>query len=282
MAYRISLLLLAFSESLMRGCWLLLVIGLGCARREIPAEIPVASVHSDPLEGARLASRRNDQKQALELWTGVLSRAPGNPEARVRKAVALLGVGKRAESASELETMLRERPDWIEALYARGMAAHQAGDTALANRMFGKALDNDPELASFLALIFLDTDTEATMRTDVSRYRQEFERLAEARPGHAEVREFLGLSYLVEAERTLRRADFERAGQEFSAAIRNRGGKEPFYYRANRGYIRLCLGDNAGADEDFQVARSKIDAPNQAEMLQEKTIQARKIHSQLR
>ena len=38
----------------MRGCWLLLVIGLGCARREIPAEIPVASVHSDPLEGARI------------------------------------------------------------------------------------------------------------------------------------------------------------------------------------------------------------------------------------
>ena len=266
----------------MNGRWLWLMLVFGCAKREIPAEIPVSSIQTDPLEGARLASRRNDHLQALALWAEVLSRGPGNPEARVRKAMAFLGVGKKAEAVADLETMLRERPDWTEALYARGMAAHQAGDTALANRMSGKALDADPELASFLALIFLDTDIEASMRTDVARYRQEFERLAEARPGHAEVREFLGLACLVEAERTLRRADFERAGQEFSAAIRNRAGKEPFYYRANRGYIRLCLGDKAGADEDFQVARSRIDAPNQEEMLQEKTVQARKIASQLR
>jgi len=266
----------------MNGRWLWLILVFGCAKREIPAEIPIFSIQTDPLEGARLASRRNDHLQALAQWTGVLSRGSGNPEARVRKAMALLGVGKKAEAVADLETMIRERPDWTEALYARGMAAHQAGDTALAIRMSGKALDADPELASFLALIFLDTDTEASMRNDVSRYRQEFERLAEARPGHAEVREFLGLACLVEAERTLRRADFERAGQEFSAAIRNRAGKEPFYYRANRGYIRLCLGDKAGADEDFQVARSRIDAPNQEEMLQEKTVQARKIASQLR
>lgn len=265
----------------MNARWLWLLLVFGCARREIPAEIPVAPIQADPFEGARLASRRNDHQQALELWTVVLTRAPGNPEARVRKAMALLGAGKNAEAVAELETMLRERPDWTEALYARGLAAHQAGDPSLANRMSGKALDADPELASFLALIFLDTDTEATMRKDVARYRQELERLAEARPGHAEVREYLGLACLVEAERTLRRADFERAGLEFSEAIRRRAGKEPFYYRANRGYIRLCLGDKTGAEEDFQVARSRIEVPNQVEMLQEKTVQARRIAPQL-
>lgn len=262
--------------------WLWLVLVFGCARREIPSEIPVATIQADPLEGARLASRRNDHQQALELWTAVLSKVPGNPEARVRKAMALLGFGKRAEAAADLDAMLRERPDWTEALYARGMTAHVTGDPALAKRLSGKALDTDPELASFLALTFLDTDTEATMRKAVAQYRQEFERLAEARPEHAEVREYLGLACLVEAERTLRRSDFERAGQEFSEAIRHRAGKEPFYYRANRGYIRLCLGDKAGADEDFQVARSRIDTPNQSEMIQEKTVQARRIASQLR
>lgn len=266
----------------MNARWLLLVLALGCARRETPNKVPVAPVQANPMELARLASQRYDHSQALALWTTLLSQAPGNPEARVRKAMASLGSGQLTGAITQLDALVGERPDWAEPLYARGMAAHQAGDPALAKRLFGRALDADPELASYLALVFLDTDTEARMRQDVARHRGELERLAEARPGHAEVREYLGLACLVEAERTLRRSDFERAGREFSEAIRIRGGKEPFYYRANRAYIRLCLGDQPGAEEDLQAARARIDAPTQAELLDEKTIQARRIAPQLR
>jgi len=266
----------------MNARWLLLLLAIGCARREIPGESALAVTQVDPIEEARLASKRNDHERAMTLWNAVLSRFPQNTEARVRKAMASLALGRRAEAAVEIDGMLRDRPDWIEALYARGVAAWALGDPALAKRMWAKALDADPELSNYLALVFLDSDTEAAMRQDASRYRQEFERLAEARPTHAEVREYLGLSCLVEAERTLRRADFERAGSEFSEAIRNRGGREPFYYRANRGYIRLCLGDNAGAEQDFQSARARIDGPGQAELLEEKIAQARRIAPKVR
>ena len=72
----------------MRGCWLLLVIGLGCARREIPAEIPVASVHSDPLEGARIMLLGNAREVVADevglyrrRYLAALAQIPGVAEA---------------------------------------------------------------------------------------------------------------------------------------------------------------------------------------------------------
>jgi hypothetical protein len=94
------------------------------------------------------------------------------------------------------------------------------------------------------------------------------------------------LTFLVEAERTLKRSDFQRAEAEFTEAIRLATARtappEPFYYRANRGYTRLCLGDSTGADADLKSARMRLNDPSEAEAIDEKISQARSLQPRLK
>lgn len=265
---------------------LALLIGTGCARRMPVAETSQPISESDPGLNARLSARRGDHAAARRYWTEALSRQPGNSEARFGAALARLKMGDAPGAASDLDTLLRERPDWVLALYARGLAAHEMGDPALGKRYLGEALDFDVELATFLELMHLDTDTETGMRQNYADVRRELDRLVEARPNHAECREYRGLTFLVEAERTLKRSDFERANAEFTEAIRlaalRKALPEPFYFRANRGYTRMCLGDTAGAEADLKWARTRLGDPSQGESLDEKMAQARKLQPRLK
>ena len=268
------------------GLMLALLFESGCSRRQPVAEAPQPVTEADPVTNARLLARRGDHPNARRQWAEVLARQPGNAEARLGVATAYVKMGEPSLAVNDLDAMLRERPDWVLALYVRGLAAHEMGDPALGKRNIGQALDSDVELTTFLELMHLDTDTEKAMRQNFGEVRRELDRLIEARPNHAECRESRGLTFLVEAERSLKRSDFQRAEAEFTEAIRLATARtappEPFYYRANRGYTRLCLGDSTGADTDLKSARMRLNDPSEAEAIDEKIAQARSLQPRLK
>jgi len=82
---------------------------------------------------------------AVEQFRCALSIRPGFADLRLDLARSLLDLGDAAGAAHELDEILRARPDWIEAMLLRGLAAYLAGDLEQAKSVWERASERHPE-----------------------------------------------------------------------------------------------------------------------------------------
>lgn len=74
-----------------------------------------------------------------------LQLAPNLTEALVHAAVIRVSAGESAAGITDLENILKQHPDFVEAWFFRGMLAMQAGDTPNMKRSFEQYLKHAPE-----------------------------------------------------------------------------------------------------------------------------------------
>ena len=98
--------------------------------------------------------------EAVGQYRRALSLRPRFPDVRLALARTLLDGGAHAEAASELEVVMAQRPDLVDAVVLRGLAAYLAGDLDSAERFWQRA-----------AVIAPDEPRVDTYRTMLARRR---------------------------------------------------------------------------------------------------------------
>ena len=83
--------------------------------------------------------------QAIDQFRGALQIREGFADVRLELARALLESGNAAEARREMETLLRARPEWIEPMLLRGLAAYLAGQLDEAKAIWEDASARHPE-----------------------------------------------------------------------------------------------------------------------------------------
>ncbi len=93
---------------------------------------------------------------AIEQYRRALDLGPGFHDLRYRLGRLLLDAGRSLEARSELETVVRARPQFFEARAALGLAAYVSGDAASARQVW-KALQvekpDDPRVKAYLSML---------------------------------------------------------------------------------------------------------------------------------
>lgn len=77
-------------------------------------------------------------RHALELRAGFA-------DLRLELARTLIDAGELEEAGEQLDTILQSRPDWLEAMLLRGLAAYLAGDLRQAKSVWERASERHPE-----------------------------------------------------------------------------------------------------------------------------------------
>ena len=83
--------------------------------------------------------------EAIAQYERALELRPGFSDIRLSLARALLERGRFAEAAQALDLVLRARPDWLDAMLLRGLAAYLDGDLARADDVWTRASERHPE-----------------------------------------------------------------------------------------------------------------------------------------
>lgn len=83
--------------------------------------------------------------EAIAQYERALELRPGFADIRLALARALVERGKPREAGAALEDVLQRRPDWLDALLLRGLAAYLDGDLARADAVWRSAAERHPE-----------------------------------------------------------------------------------------------------------------------------------------
>ncbi len=83
--------------------------------------------------------------RAIEQYRRALELRPGFADIRLGLGRALLERGEYRPAAEELELVLRQRPNWLDAMLLRGLAAYLDGDLDGARRVWEDASTRHPE-----------------------------------------------------------------------------------------------------------------------------------------
>jgi len=92
---------------------------------------------------------------AVQFRSGLEIR-PGFADLRLELAQTLIDSGAPNEAAAELETVLRDRPEWIDAMLLRGLAAYLAGDLEHAKSVWDSAsalYPDEPRLETYRSML---------------------------------------------------------------------------------------------------------------------------------
>lgn len=84
-------------------------------------------------------------RAAAEQYRSGLALRPGFADVRLELARTLLDGGEPTDAANELDTVLREHPEWLEAMLLRGLAAYLAGELDEAKSVWERASERHPE-----------------------------------------------------------------------------------------------------------------------------------------
>ena len=83
--------------------------------------------------------------QAADQFRCALRIRPAFADLRLDLARTLLDAGDPIGAARELDEILRERSQWLEAMLLRGLAAYLAGDLEQAQSVWERAAEHYPE-----------------------------------------------------------------------------------------------------------------------------------------
>ncbi|GGY18853.1 hypothetical protein GCM10008098_08710 [Rhodanobacter panaciterrae] len=109
-----------------------------------PHVVDELTSNSNLAEIGRMASQYRDQTMALIYQSEALRFAPGNEDARVNRAFALVDYDESAWAVSDLDRLLAASPDNKRALDARASAYEMLGDYVHAEQDFRRLLAMDP------------------------------------------------------------------------------------------------------------------------------------------
>lgn len=102
----------------------------------------LANMHAELGRAYRAAGALN---AAVEQYRSALGIRGSFADLRLELARALIDSGLPDEAALELDTVLRERPDWLDAMLLRGLAAYLAGDLVQAKSVWEGASERHPD-----------------------------------------------------------------------------------------------------------------------------------------
>lgn len=102
----------------------------------------LANMHAELGRAYREAGALN---AAIEQFRSALSIRSGFADLRLDLARTLIDAGEPEEAARELDEILRSRPEWLEAMLLRGLAAYLAGDLDQAKSVWEGASERHPE-----------------------------------------------------------------------------------------------------------------------------------------
>ncbi len=83
--------------------------------------------------------------EAIAQYERALSLRPGYADIRLALARALTERGRHADAGRALDEVLKNRPEWLDAMLLRGLAAYLEGDFGVADRIWTAAADRHPE-----------------------------------------------------------------------------------------------------------------------------------------
>ena len=84
-------------------------------------------------------------EKAIAQFRDALAMRPAFADLRLDLARTLIEVGALPDAVSELETILRGQPDWVEAMLLRGLAAYLAADYDGAKEVWERASRQHPD-----------------------------------------------------------------------------------------------------------------------------------------
>lgn len=84
-------------------------------------------------------------REAIAQFGSALSIRPGFADLRLELARTLLDAGDPAGAGLELDEILRERPEWLDPMLLRGLAAYLADDLKQAESVWERAAEHYPE-----------------------------------------------------------------------------------------------------------------------------------------
>jgi tetratricopeptide (TPR) repeat protein/thiol-disulfide isomerase/thioredoxin len=122
---------------------------------------------------------------AQAMLAQLIVKAPTNPGLHLGLAMALIGQDKMDAGRAELETAIRLKPDFVDAINNLGALLLQSGDTAAALQQFERCVQIAPDSAHAainLAAAYTRTGQTAQARAALQRFQV-------AHPGDADVRE---------------------------------------------------------------------------------------------
>ena len=82
---------------------------------------------------------------ALQMADETLSYGPGNPQIRLLRAQALQGTGKLDDARNEVQTVLKQYPNWVEAVFRLGQLELSAKSYPAAARTFEQCMKSFPK-----------------------------------------------------------------------------------------------------------------------------------------
>ncbi|HJQ21210.1 MAG TPA: tetratricopeptide repeat protein [Gemmatimonadaceae bacterium] len=102
----------------------------------------LANMHAELANAYREAG---SYRAAADQYRTGLALRPAFADLRVELARTLLDGGEPATAADELDIVLRDHPDWLEAMLLRGLAAYLAGHLDQAKSVWERASERHPE-----------------------------------------------------------------------------------------------------------------------------------------
>lgn len=102
----------------------------------------LANMHA---ELGRAYREADAHRSAATQFRSALAIRPGFVDLRLELARTLLDAGQPDEAGQELDEILRVRPDWLDAMLLRGLAAYLAGDLKQAKSVWESASERYPD-----------------------------------------------------------------------------------------------------------------------------------------
>lgn len=102
----------------------------------------LANMHADL---GRAYNEAGAHREAAKQFQSALSLRPAFADLRLELARTLLDGGETQAAGRELDEILRGRPDWLDAMLLRGLAAYLAGDLEQAKSVWEGASERHPE-----------------------------------------------------------------------------------------------------------------------------------------
>jgi tetratricopeptide (TPR) repeat protein len=102
----------------------------------------LANMHA---ELGRAYKEAGAHRAAAEQFRSALTMRPGFADLRLELARTLLDAGQPQDAGGELDEILRTRPEWLDAMLLRGLAAYLAGDLDLARSVWDAASERHPD-----------------------------------------------------------------------------------------------------------------------------------------
>jgi tetratricopeptide (TPR) repeat protein len=206
-----------------------------------PGEEPGISLEEETYRGVSYYAATGDPSAAISAFERAKRKAPDDPETRVLYSSLLLAVGQFDEAKAELDAVLAEDPQNINALYNLSLVQGAAGDREARESTLEDILSIDsgePRANASLGELYLE-------RKEYSKAKDSFQRSIESEPKNFVAR--LGYG------NALRRTEaYKESLEQFDEAARI----DPDYsfVYADRARSKLRLSNPKGAEEDLSKA----------------------------